>query len=83
MNLPEYLVLFSNIGTIDIHVKFVDHEGSITTKKMSPQEISALISKDGKGFYTRMTFDDCPFAIRKYEIDPENNQLTIVVKKIP
>jgi hypothetical protein len=50
---------------------------------MSPQEISGLISKNGTGFHTRMTFDDWPFAICKYEIDPENNQLTIVARKIP
>jgi len=82
MNLPEYLVLFSNEGTIDVQVKFEDHEGSVATRKMSPQEISVLISNDGTKFHTRMTFDDWPFAIRKYEIDPAKNKLTIVVRKI-
>ena len=83
MNLPEYLVLFSNEGSIDVHVQFEEHEGSVAPRKMSPQEISALISNDGTGFHTRMTFDDWLFAICKYEIDPTKNQLIIVAKKIP
>lgn len=83
MNLPEYLVLFSNEGVIDVRVKFEDYEGSVQTKKMSPQEIAVLISDDGLGFHSRMTFDDSPFAIRKYEIDPAKNQLTIFVRAIP
>jgi len=82
MNLPEYLVLFSNEGTIDIQVKFEDHDGSISSRKMRPKEISALVSMNGKGFHTRMTFDDWPFVITKYEIEPESNKLIIVARKI-
>lgn len=83
MKLPEYHVLFPNQGPVDVLVKFEDHDGTVPPRKMSPQEISGLISKNGTGFHTRMTFDDWPFAICKYEIDPKNNQLTIVARKIP
>lgn len=83
MKLPEYHVLFSNQGPVDVLVKFEDHDGTVPSKKMSPQEISGLISKNGKGFHTSMTFDDWPFEICKYEIDPKKNQLTIVARKIP
>lgn len=83
MNFPEYLVLFSNKGTVDVQVQFEDHEGGVATRKMSPQEVSILISKNGMGFHTHMTFDDWPFAIQKYEINPVKNQLTIVARKIP
>ena len=83
MNLPEYLVLFSNEGTIDVHVKFEESGVSIAVRKMKPKEISVLISKDGKGFYNHMTFDDHRFAICKYEIDPIKDRLTILTKNIP
>lgn len=82
MNLPEYLVLFSNQGTIDVQVKFKDCDGQIAPKKMRPQEIAALISDDGDGFQTRMTFDEHPFEISKYEIDPKGNKLTLVVRML-
>lgn len=82
MKLLEYLVLFSNDGVIDVRVEFEDHDGSVATRKMSPQKISALVSADGKGFHTQMTFDDWPFVIRKYEINPIKNQLTIFARKI-
>ena len=81
MNFPEYLVLFSNKGTIDVRVTFEDHEGCISSRRMSPKEMSVLISTDGKGFHTQMTFDDWPFVITKYEIKPAENMLTIFVRK--
>ncbi len=83
MNLPEYLVLFSNQGTVDVQVRFEDHDGSVSNRKMSPKEISVLISPDGRGFHTQMTFDDWPFAITKYEIDPAENKLTLFARKAP
>ena len=82
MNLPEYLVLFSNEGTIDVEVKFEDHDASIGSRKMMPKEIAALISKNGKCFCSQMTFDDWPLMITKYEIEPALNKLTIVARKI-
>ena len=82
MNLPEYLVLFSDEGTIEVEVKFEDHDGSIPSKKIRPKEIAALISEDSKGFHTQMTFDDWLFMITKYEIDPALNKVTIVARKI-
>jgi len=82
MNLPEYLVLFSNEGTIDVEVDFEDHDGTVSGRKMSPKEIAALISKNGKGFHTQMTFDESPFVITKYGIEPALNKLTITARKI-
>ena len=82
MNLPEYSVLFSNLGTIDIEVHFEDHYGSMPNKKMRPKEVAALISSNGKSFHTQMTFDDCTFVITKYEIEPALNRLTIFAKQI-
>lgn len=81
MNFPEYLVLFSNNGTTDIQVSFEDHDGSISSRKMSPKEISHLILPDGKGFHSQMTFDDWPFVITKYQIEPAENKLTIFARK--
>lgn len=82
MNLPEYLVLFSGEGPIEVEVYFEDHDGRIPSKKMRPKEIAALISKNDKGFHTQMTFDDWPFVIAKYEIDPALNKVTIIARKI-
>jgi hypothetical protein len=83
MTLPEYLVLFSNEGPVNVDVNFEEHDGSISNRKMRPNEIAALISTNGKGFHSKMTFDDWPFAVTKYEIDPARNQLTIFARRIP
>jgi hypothetical protein len=48
---------------------------------MKPQELAALVAVDSAGFLPRMTFDDHPYAIRKYEIDPVKNKLTIFARK--
>ena len=44
---------------------------------------AALISAGGKGFHAQMTFDDWPFMITKYEIEPALNKLTIFARSIP
>ena len=82
MNLPEYLVLFSNEGIIDVEVNFENHDGCIASRKMKPNEITALISTNGNSFHAQMTFDDWPFVITKYEIEPALNKLTIVATRI-
>lgn len=82
MTLPEYLVLFSNEGCIDVSVKFDDSDAMIPPKKMKPQELEALVATEGVGFHQRMTFDEHPFAIQKYEIDPIKNKLIIFARKI-
>ena len=82
MSLPEYSVLFSNEGSIAVDVRFEDDECTIAPRKMHPNELSALISNDQMGFHTCMTFDEHPFAIRKYEIDPKKNRLTLFVRKM-
>lgn len=82
MTLPEYLILFSNEGCIDVSVKFDDDDLMIPPKKMRPQELAVLVATEGGGFHQRMTFDEHSFAIRKYEIDPIKNKLTIFARKI-
>jgi hypothetical protein len=70
MNLPEYLVLFSNEGVIDVSVKFEDSDAMIAARKMQPQELVSLVATEGFGFHQRMAFDEHTYSIRKYEIDP-------------
>ena len=81
MNLPEFLVLFSNEGGTDVRVRFEHDDRMVSSRKMHPSEISFLVSQDKQGFHTRMTIDDWPCAIKMYEIDPNENVLTIVVSK--
>jgi hypothetical protein len=82
MNLPEYLDLFSNVGSIDVIVKFEDSDVVVAPQKMQPQELAAFVATEDFGFQQRMTFDAHPFSIRKYEIDPIKNRLTIFARKI-
>jgi len=81
MEIPEYLMLFSNDGDFDISVKFKDHPGSITNKKMTADEIVNLIHPHNRNFYTEMRFDDWLFEIYKYQIDPINKKITIMTRK--
>ncbi len=81
MNLPEYHFLFSNEGSIDVLVKFEGDDVMISPKKMHPQELTALVANEGFGFLQRMTFDGHTFSIKKYEIDPNKNRLTIFARK--
>lgn len=82
MLIPEYLVLFSGQGPIKVQVKFKDINGSISDMLMAPGEVDRLISAETGRFITKMMFDECPFEVYKYEIDPINNLLTIIVKKV-
>lgn len=77
MNLPEYIELFPGDGDIDVQVKFEGHDGYMPSRKMKPNEISALIAQDGMGFHTHMSFDEWKFEISKYEIHPSDKTLTI------
>jgi hypothetical protein len=46
---------------------------------MDPEEITQIIH-NGK-FYTQMSFDEWPFEVYKYEIDPIKNKLIIKVRR--
>ena len=82
MNLPEYHQLFSNEGAINVRVKFEDSEVMVPPRKIQPQELAALVATGGGSFHSRMTFDGHPFNVRKYEIDPIKNTVTIFARKI-
>lgn len=80
MNMNEYLLLFSNSGKIQVNVKFEDDGGFITSMKMNPGEITKLISPIDGQFFSEMTFDDYPFEVYKYEINPLKKTLTIYAR---
>ena len=81
MPLNEYLLLFSNSGETKVQVKFKDFDGFVATQTMAPTEIVRLVSQENGKFLKTMTFDERPFEIYKYEIDPIRNALTIRVRK--
>ncbi|WP_156929295.1 hypothetical protein [Marichromatium purpuratum] len=74
--------MFSNQGTINIQVKFKDFDGTVANQTMEPSEITQLISPDGGEFRKLMTFDDWPFEVYRYEIEPAKNTITIRAKKL-
>lgn len=81
MKVNEYLCLFSNRGATKIQVKFKDFNGTVATQTMEPSEIIQLVSPDGGEFRKMMTFDEWPFEVYKYEIDPFKNTLTIHARR--
>jgi len=81
MEIPEYLMLFSNDGDFKIDVKFKDHPGNISKLAMNANEVVNLISPSTGRFYTEMRFDDWLFEIYNYRIDPLKKQLTIMARK--
>lgn len=79
----EYLMLFSNEGAIKVEVKFQDFKGTVAHQYMKPSEIIKLVSDEGEGFVTNMNFDDWPFQVVRYELDPIKNSLIIFAQKLP
>ena len=73
----EYLGLFSRTGELQVQVKFKDHSGTVASLRMNPEDILKLISPIDGQFFSEMSFDDWPFEIYKYEIDPIKKILTI------
>lgn len=73
----EYFELFSKIGELQVQVKFKDHSGTVASLRMNPEEILKLISPVDGQFFSEMSFDEWPFEIYKYEIDPIKKILTI------
>jgi hypothetical protein len=81
MPLSEYLLLFSNRGETKVQVKFKNFDGFVATQTMAPSEIVRLVSEENGKFLKTMTFDEWPFEIYRYEIDPIRNTLTIRARK--
>jgi hypothetical protein len=82
MELLEYLALFSNNGPVKVRVKFKDFDGTVAEQRMLADEIGQLVSPETGEFQSNMTFDDWPFEVYKYEIDPIKRVLTIRARKI-
>ena len=78
----EYLTMFSNEGKIRVCVKFKDFDGMIAKRTMQAEEIARLVLPDSGEFMKSMLFDDWPFEIMKYVIEPQKNTLTIHARKI-
>lgn len=79
MIVPEYFMLFSNTGAMSIEVRTSKYRFPIAKRNMDPEEITQIIH-NGK-FYTQMSFDEWPFEVYKYEIDPIKNKLIIKVRR--
>ena len=78
----EYLTMFSNEGKIRVCVKFKDFDGTVAERTMHAEEIARLVSPDSGEFMKSMSFDEWPFEILKYVIEPQKNTLTIHARKI-
>ena len=76
-HLVEYLLLFSNQGSIEVSVSFKGSKAIISNKKMHPEEISQLIDRCTGQFIKEMTFDERPAQIKKIEMLPCTNKLVI------
>lgn len=79
--LSEYLSLFSNTGPITICVRFKNFDGKVADQTMKAHEIVKIVSPQSDSFAKSMTFDEWPFEVYKYEIDPIKNLLTILARK--
>lgn len=73
----EYLLTFSETGTIKVRVKFEQSNPWIAERRMQPQEISSLIDPQTGDFLTAMTFDDCLFELTKVDLSLARKTLTI------
>ncbi len=81
-NQPEYLQLFSNEGPATVRVKFSDKSDQhreMAQLKMQWQELDQLSDPETGAPYLYMFFDTYRCPIKRYEIIPEKNLLTIVV----
>lgn len=73
----EYLLTFSETGTIKVRVKFEQSNPWIAERRMQPQEISSLIDPQTGDFLTAMTFDDCLFELTRVDLSLARKTLTI------
>lgn len=78
----EYLGLFSNAGSVMVSVRFSsakDKHRSIADQSMHWHEIDRLIEPKTGTFYGKLLLDSHECPVKKYEIDPSANTLTIVI----
>jgi len=77
----EYLLLFNQAGDLDIEVKFLNSQSKIANKKMTASDILKLIDPNTGKFFNEMKFDEYVLKIKRYEIDPNKNKVTIIVNR--
>ena len=81
MKHAEYFLIFDGSGPVRVIVKCNGKRLPVAERSMHPTEIAKLIKNDRKGFMQHMDFDEHPFEVLRYVIDPHKNLLTIEVKK--
>ncbi|MBN2807899.1 MAG: hypothetical protein JXR80_00205 [Deltaproteobacteria bacterium] len=85
-NIDEFLAMFQGScgSSYQVEVKFEDCEEdtSICGQLIDAKDFSKFINPQSNEFFRFLRFDDHPFRIRKYEIDPIKNKLTLKVRKI-
>lgn len=77
MSSPEFLLIFSDSGSMTARVKFRQRGAKIAERRLASKELANLLQSDGEGFHTRMYFDEHPAKIERFEIDPASAVLTI------
>ena len=82
--IPEYLSLFSNSGPVKVTVRFSaerDKNRSMPAHSMHWHELDRLINPATGEFQRFICTDEHECRVRKNEIDPEKNSLTVVIGK--
>lgn len=80
MELPEYLELFGKSGEFAVRVRFVNPGASIPERRLPVRELDQLLVAEGGLPVTRMTFDEWPGEIERYEIDLVEKVVTLFVR---
>lgn len=78
----EYLGLFSNTISVKVSVRFSsvkDKHRSIADQSMQWHELDRLIDPETGAFYCKLLLDSHECPVKKYEIDPSKNTLTIII----
>lgn len=80
MPVPEYLMLLEDSGDVKVTVKFKDNSLSISDFSISWQNVARFLDPESGRPYSSMTFDEHPFEIERYEVNPWKNTVTIFTK---
>ena len=80
MSAPEYLILFSNQGSISVEVRTQDgKEVDIRKMAIEPSELEKLVSPTTGNIIDEITIDGFLYSILKFEIAPKQKKLIIWV----
>ncbi len=79
----EYLSLFNEAGAdMQVEVKLKGFDGNVDSSQMNAEAITRLIDPKTGHFLCQMRFDDWPFDIVSYHINPKAKKLTITAKPL-